>query len=110
MVQYWGQYYLIYISQWSNDCFNKWQIYNFADDNIFSTEENKTDDHLELLKEESESAVQWFRENIMIVFPDQFQATVMQKGYKSKRTNNTLSIENITINTTKSVDLIGVAI
>ena len=46
----------------------------------------------------------------MIVFPDQFQATVMQKGYKSKRTDNTLSIENITINTTKSVDLLGVAI
>ena len=46
----------------------------------------------------------------MIVFPNQFQAILMQKGYKSKRTNNTLSIENITVNTTKSVDILGVAI
>ena len=78
--------------------------------NTTATEENNTDDLLEILKEESESVVQWFRENKIIVIPDKFQAIVMQKGKKSKNTNNKLSIENITINTKKSVDLLGVAL
>ena len=39
-----------------------------------------TDDLLKTLKEESESAVKWFRENKMIVNPDKFQAIVLRKG------------------------------
>ena len=34
----------------------------------------------------------------------------MQKGNKSKNTNNILNIDNITINTTKSLELLGVTI
>ena len=58
----------------------KSQLCNFADNNTISTEANSEDDIFKILKEESESAVQWFRENKMIVNPDKFQAIVLQKG------------------------------
>ena len=77
----------------------KSQLYNFADDNTISAKANSTDDLLKILKEESESAVKWFRENNMIVNPEKFQPLVLQKGNKNNNTNITLNIENITINT-----------
>ena len=58
----------------------KSQLYNFADNNTISTEANSEDDIFKILKEESESAVKWFRENNMIVNPAKFQAIVLQKG------------------------------
>ena len=69
-----------------------------------------TDDLLKILKEESESAVKWFRENNMIANPDKFHAVVLQKGNKNNNTNNTLNIRNITMNTSKSVKLSGTTI
>ena len=56
------------------------QPYNLADDNTICAEANSTDDLLKILKEESESAVKWFRENNMIVNTEKFQAIVLQKG------------------------------
>ena len=53
------------------------KLYNFADDN--------TDDLLKILKEESESAVKWFRKKNMIVNPEKFQAIVLQKINKNKK-------------------------
>ena len=46
----------------------------------------------------------------MIANPDEFQSIVLQKGNKSKSKYNKLSIDNITINITKSVELLGVTI
>ena len=82
----------------------------FADGNTISGEANSTDDLLKILKEESESAVKWFRENNMIVNPGKFQAIVSQKINKNNNTNNILNIENITINISKSVKLLGITI
>ena len=53
------------------------QLYNFADDN--------TDDLLKIFKEESESAVKWFRKSNMIVNPEKSQAIVLQKINKNKK-------------------------
>ena len=69
-----------------------------------------TDDLLKTLKEESESAVKWFRENKMIVNPDKFEAIVLRKGSKINKTNITLNNENITINTSKSVKILEMTI
>ena len=44
----------------------------------------------------------------MIVNPDKFQATVLQKENKNNNTNITLNIKNITINTSKLVKLLGI--
>ena len=46
----------------------------------------------------------------MIVNPDKLQAIVLQKGNKDNNTNITLNIENITINTSKSVELLETTI
>ena len=88
----------------------KSQLYNFADDNTISAEANSTNDLLKILKEDSESAVKWFRQKITIVNPDKLQAIVLQKGNKNNNPNNTLNIENITINPSKSVKLLGITI
>ena len=87
----------------------KSQLYNFADHNTISAEAKSTDDVLKILKEVSESAVKWFRENNMIINPDKFQAIALQKRNKNN-TNVTLNIENITIKTSKSVKLSGITI
>ena len=88
----------------------KSQLYNFADDNTISAEASSTNDLLKILKEDSESAVKWFRQKNTIVNPDKLQAIVLQKGNKNNNTNNTLNIENITINPSKSVKLLGITI
>ena len=59
------------------------------------------------MEEESESAVKSLKENNMIVNPDMFQALILKKGNKIKKTNNILNIENITIGTTKSLELLA---
>ena len=74
----------------------KSQLYNFADDNTIYAEANSTDDLLKILKEE------------LILNPDKFQAIVLQKYCNN--TNITLNIENITINISKSVKLLGITI
>ena len=73
----------------------KSQFYNFADDNAISAKANSSDDLLNILKEESESAVKWFRENNTIANSHKFQAIVLQKGNKINNINITLNTENI---------------
>ena len=43
----------------------------------------------------------------MILNPAKFQTIILQKGNKNNNTNITLNIENITVNTSKSVKLLG---
>ena len=89
----------------------KSQLYNFADDNTISAKANNVEDLLKILQEEPELAMKWFRDNNMIVNPDKFQAIILQKGNSNRNKNyNTLAIENIEINTTKSVELLGLTI
>ena len=88
----------------------KSQLYNFAIDNTISVEANSTDDLLKISKEESESTKNWFTENNMIVNPEKFQTIVLLKGNRNNNTKSTLNIENIIINTSKSVKLLGITI
>ena len=53
-------------------------FYNFADGNTVSVASKKRDTSLETLKNESESAASWFKNNNMIVNPDKFQLMVLQ--------------------------------
>ena len=60
------------------------------------------------LKNESELAVKWFREN-NIVNPGKFQAMIFQKQDKNSQ-NNLLNIQNKIIETAKYVKLFGITI
>ena len=84
-------------------------IYNFADDNTISVASKKRDTLLERLKNESESAVNWFRNNNMIVKPDKFQLMLLQKSTK-KVIQEKLQIRSNEFKSENSVTLLGVTI
>ena len=48
------------------------ELHNFADDNAISCTEKSLEELIKSLTSESEKAVQWFKENMMIVNPDKF--------------------------------------
>ena len=65
-----------------NDLFlllTKSDLHNFAGDNTIAVTCKNLNDLLHKLKKESESAVDWFRNNNMIANPDKFQAIIMNK-------------------------------
>ena len=84
-------------------------IYNFADDNAISVTSKKRETLLETLKNESESAVNWFRNNNMIVNPDKFQLILLQKSTK-KVIQEKLQIRSNEFKSKNSVTLLGVTI
>ena len=46
------------------------ELQNFADDNTISCTEKSPEELIKSLTSESDEAVQWFKENMMIVNPD----------------------------------------
>ena len=78
-------------------------IYNFADDYTISVASKKT------LKNEFESAVNWFRNNNVIVNPDKFQLMVLQKSTK-KVIQEKLQIDNNEIKSENLVTLLDITI
>ena len=60
------------------------------------------------LEKESEKAVDWFRRNNMIVNPEKFQSMILQRSGKSDA--HTIEIDGNKIETTNSVDLLGIHI
>ena len=60
------------------------------------------------LEKESETAVEWFDQNKMIVNPDKFQAMLLEK--RNENNQLCLKINNQTIKTTNCVKLLGINI
>ena len=89
--------------------FNKTDIYNFADDNTLSVIAENRDEILNVLCQESELAVNWFKENSMIVNPDKFQSMILDKQDKNNISSE-LNISGNKIKTKESVKLLGISI
>ena len=87
----------------------KSDLHNFADDNTIAVTCKNLNDLLRTLEKESESAVDWFRNNNMIANPDKFQAIIMNKRRENQITH-TLKIYHNEIEATKSVKLLGIGI
>ena len=84
-------------------------LHNFADDNIISCTEESLEELIKSLTAESEKAVQWFKENIMIVNPDKFQAIIIDR--KNRQNNPTsIKVNDININSENSVRQLGLEI
>ena len=81
----------------------------FADDNTISLASKNRDTLLETVKNESGLAVNWFRNNNMIVNPDKFQLMLLQKSTK-KVIQEKLQIHNNEIESENSVSLLGITI
>ena len=63
---------------------------------------------IQILEKESETAVEWFDQNKMMVNPDKFQAMLLEK--RNKNNQSCLKINNQTIKTKNCTKLLGINI
>ena len=95
-----------------NDFFyfiEKASIHNFADENTLSMFEETIQNLIALLENESNTAIEWFQNNKMMVNPGKFQAIIIDKKKKC-HANETLEIGNKIIKASSSVNRLGVQI
>ena len=83
-------------------------VYNFANDNTVTAFE-KDITLLKALQNEVEIAIQWFKDNFMIVNPGKFQAMVINRFGKMENKHE-MYIENKKITSEHSVKLLGIEI
>ena len=84
-------------------------VYKFADDNTILVASKSRGTLLKILKNESELALNWFRNNNMIMNPDKFQLMLLQKSTK-KVIQAKLEIDNNEIESVNSVNLLAITI
>ena len=85
------------------------ELHNFADDNTITCFSDTLTDLIKNLKEESEKATLWFKDNMMIVNPEKFQAIIIdRKGQNNNPTS--LKINGNEIHSEESVTLLGLKI
>ena len=77
-------------------------MHNFADDNTLSAWGETVSKVIDTSESESNIAFDWFTKNEMIINPDKFQAIILDKK-KSNLTNTSLTIDNQTIKSIKSL-------
>ena len=82
-------------------------MHNFADDNTLSAWGETVSKLIDTLESESNITIDWFRKNEMIINPDKFQAIILDKK-KSNLTKIPLTIDNQTIKSVPSVELLGI--
>ena len=82
-------------------------VHNFADDNTLSCFAKTVKDLINVLKEESEVAINWFSSNKMIVNPDKFKSIILTKN-KSDDIPTGFSIGTDIVSIEKSVKLLGI--
>ena len=63
---------------------------------------------IQTLEKESETAVEWFNQNKMIINPDKFQAMLLEK--RNENNQSCLKINNQTIINTNCMKLLGINI
>ena len=84
------------------------ELYNFADNNTISTASKNMSNLIQTLEKESETAVDWFNQNKMIVNPEKFQAMLLEK--RNENNQSCLNINNQTIKMTNCIKLLGINI
>ena len=82
-------------------------MHNFADGNTLSAWGETVFKVIDRLESESNIAIDWFIKNEMIINPDKFQAIILDKK-KSNLTNIPLTVDNQTIKSVPSVELLGI--
>ena len=85
------------------------ELHNFADDNTISCSEKFLEGLIKSLTSKSEKAVQWFKENMIVVNPDKFKSIIIDR--KNQQNNHTSTKTNdVNINSENSVILLGLEI
>ena len=82
-------------------CFNKSQLYNFADDTTILEKANNTDDLLEILKEETASEETALRNNLVLLFWKEYDNLVKlsrnKRGMKIVCLKSYLAVTSVNI-------------
>ena len=100
----------IFFNAFLNDFFYNIEnasVHNFADDNALSCSAKTVKDLINVVKEESEVAINWFSSNKMIVNPDKFKSVILTKN-KSDDIPTRFSIGTDIVPIEKSVKLLGI--
>ena len=82
-------------------------VHNFADDTTLSCFAKTVRDLINILKEESEVALNWFSSNKMIINPNKFKSIILSKN-KSDDIATGFSISTEIASIEKSVKLLGI--
>ena len=82
---------------------------NFADDNTLSRFDKTIENLISILEPESETAINWFKDNHMIVNPGKFQAIIFDE-HKGNHTNQIINIDQKEIKAVSKVKLLGIEI
>ena len=82
-------------------------MHSFADDNTLSAWGETVSKLIDMLESESNIAIDWFTKNEMIINTDKFQTIILDKK-KSNLTNIPFTIDNQTIKSVPSVELLGI--
>ena len=83
--------------------------HNFSDDKTLSSFAKTIENLISILESESEIAINWFKNNHMIVNPGKFQAIIFDK-HKGNHTNRTININQKEIKAVAKVKLLGIEI
>ena len=86
------------------------ELQNFADDNTISCTKNSLEEQIKSLTSESEKAVQYFKENMMVVNRDKFQAIIIYRKKPKIIPSLYIKINDININSEISVKQVGLII
>ena len=81
-------------------------LHNFADDNTLSAWGETVSKLIDTLESESNIAINWFTKNQMIINPEKFRNIILDRK-KSNLANIPLTIDNQTIKSVPSVELLG---
>ena len=90
-----------------NDMFHfitRANLVNYADDNTICSEQPTKQQVVEVLRAESNLAIEWFTRNLMLANPQKFQALFLN----CKKENFTFYLDNVTIIPDDVVKLLGV--
>ena len=83
--------------------------HNFGDDNTLSSFAKIIENLISILESESEIAINWFKDNHMIVNPGKFKAIIFDKR-KGNHTNQIINIDQKEIKGVSKVKLLGIEI
>ena len=89
--------------------FIKSDLGNYADDNSISDAAKTIPELIQILERESDNAINWFRNNDMIVNPDKFQAIIINRNPRDENTY-TLRFDGKEVHTSPEVVLLGIEI
>ena len=85
-------------------------VHNFTDDNTLSSFARTVKNLVSILKSGSSCAINWFRDNSMIVNPDKFQAILLDIRNSDLHLNENITIDKENVKVVSNVKMLGVHI